>query len=56
MVPEGLFTRIFYIPYEERLLDFEPDVAPLLELDSPMIDGIKELSTVIERYGLGEER
>jgi len=54
MVPDELFTDVFYIPYEDSLLDFEPDVAPLLEMDIPLMAEIKALSAAIETYGLKE--
>ncbi|NOY98593.1 MAG: AAA family ATPase [Chloroflexi bacterium] len=54
LIPAGLFTDTFYLPYEDRLLDFEPDVAPLLDMDSEMVSQVEALCAAIEKYGLKE--
>jgi len=49
------FESVHFIPYDERLLEFEPDIAPLLSLE-PVPDFVKQiedLSLTIEKHGLG---
>lgn len=56
LVPDDLFTTIHYLPYEDRLLDFEPDVAPLLDMSpTPLLTSRMEtLCETIEQFGLKE--
>ena len=52
-IPSGLFTTIHYLPFDETLLDFEPDVGPLLNTTpaSPLVEKVSDLREVIEKYG-----
>ena len=54
MMPSELFTDVFFVPMEERLLDFEPDISPLLDLEpkSDMVRVMESLCESIEEYGL----
>lgn len=48
-----LFAGQFIIPYEEELLECEPDVTPMLsgEQSSPFLTGIREIQEALENYG-----
>lgn len=48
-----LFSEQFIIPYEEELLECEPDVTPMLSFDpsSSFVAGIKEIQAALEYYG-----
>lgn len=54
MIPPNLFTDIFFVPMEERLLDFEPDISPLLDIEpkSEMVKAMESLCESVEDYGL----
>lgn len=49
---EGVFSGRFYIPYEEMMQLYEPDVRPLLSINSEFVDGIREIQMTVERYGV----
>ncbi len=46
-----LFEGKFYLPYEENLIEYEPDVQPLLATGSPFVRGIGELRDILVQYG-----
>ncbi|MBN1165827.1 MAG: AAA family ATPase [Methanospirillaceae archaeon] len=46
-----LFTGRVFLPYEEDLIGYEPDVRPLLTTDSPFVSGIEELRDILVQYG-----
>jgi len=47
-----LFNSEFYLPYEDKLLDYEPNVEPLLNLNPPLrfIEKLKELQQALEKH------
>ena len=49
----SLFTKEFHIPYEEKLLEYEPNVGPLIDMNPPLafVDRLKELQQALEEYG-----
>jgi CO dehydrogenase maturation factor len=49
----ALFSEQFIIPYEEELLECEPDVTPILsgERNKGFITGIRHLQEMLEDYG-----
>jgi CO dehydrogenase maturation factor len=49
---EGLFSGKHYIPYDEMMLLYDPDVRPLLEEESEFVDGVRELLISLEMHGL----
>jgi len=51
-----LFTEQFYIPYEEKLIECEPGVEPVIDMEpsTAFIEKLKELQRRMERYGTGE--
>jgi len=49
---EGVFSGKFYLPYEEMMMLHEPDVRPLLSMNSEFVDGIREIQMTVERYGV----
>ncbi len=46
-----LFSEKFYLPYEEKLIECEPDVQSLIGENSLFIEGIKEIQNVLKGYG-----
>jgi len=48
------FTEIIYVPYEDSLLEYEPNVGPILDKTpiSPFVKKIEELQRIVEKYGL----
>ncbi|MDP3013307.1 MAG: AAA family ATPase, partial [Candidatus Subteraquimicrobiales bacterium] len=49
----NLFEGKVFLPYEEDLIEYEPDVQPLLATDSPFVRGIEELRDILVQYGTG---
>ena len=49
---EGFFSGKFFIPYEEMMYLYDPDIRPLLDERSEFVDGVKEIQMIIERYGI----
>ena len=49
---EGYFSGKFYIPYDEMMLLYDPDVRPILEEQSEFVDGVRELLISLEMHGL----
>ena len=48
----GLFSGIHYIPYDEMMILYDPDVRPMLEEQSEFVDGVRELLLSLEMHGL----
>lgn len=46
------FNTIFYLPFDEDVLDFEPDVTPLLDENSPFMENVREIFNSIRQYGI----
>ena len=46
------FNGEFYLPYEDKLLDYEPNVEPLLNMNPPLplIEKLKELQQALEKH------
>lgn len=49
---EDVFSGRFYIPYDEMMELYDPDVRPLLSENSEFVNGVREILMDIERYGL----
>jgi CO dehydrogenase maturation factor len=49
---EEVFSAKFYVPYDEQMQLYEPDVRPLLSEPSEFVDGIRELQMSIQMHGL----
>lgn len=49
---EGSFSGVFYIPYDEQMQIYDPDVRPLLSEPSEFVDGIRELQMSVQMHGL----
>ena len=49
----SLFSEQFVIPYEEQLLECEPDVTPMLSTNptSSFVTSMKNIQTTLEYYG-----
>ena len=49
----SLFSEQFVIPYEEQLLECEPDVTPMLSTNptSSFVTSMKKIQTTLEYYG-----
>lgn len=48
------FTEIIFVPYEESLLDYEPNIGLVLNeiIQTPFVKKINELQRIVEKYGL----
>ncbi len=46
------FTEIFALPYDENVLETEPDVTPLLDSNTPYINKMKNIVDTIAEYGM----
>jgi len=46
------FNEVFVLPYDENILETEPDVTPLLDMDTPYIQAMKEIVKTIATYGI----
>lgn len=46
------FNEVFTLPYDENILETEPDVTPLLDKDTPYINAMKGVVDVIAAYGM----
>lgn len=48
------FTEIIFVPYEESLLDYEPNIGLVLNkiTQTPFVKKINELQKIVEKYGL----
>jgi len=46
-----LFSEQFVIPYEEKMLECEPDTEPMLDEDSPFTESIRKIQAALEHYG-----
>ncbi len=44
------FKKVFYAPLEEKILEVEPDVRPILEQDTHYLEVIKELKKEMEKF------
>ena len=44
---DGLFKKIFFAPYYEKLFDLEPFVKPIVETNSPYLDILVELRNLL---------
>ncbi len=51
----NLFTEQFYLPYEEKLIEYEPGVGPVIDMEPPtaFIDRLEEVQRKMEIYGRG---
>lgn len=49
---EGHFSGKFYIPYDEMMLLYDPDVRPMLDEPSEFVDGVREIQMSLEMHGL----
>jgi len=47
----GYFDEVFTFPFDEKILLTEPDVSPLLQQDSPYVEAVKKMVSVLEQYG-----
>lgn len=48
---KGLFSGMFYLPYEPEMLECEPDVTPIVGSGSSFVKGVEEIQQALERYG-----
>lgn len=50
----GNFTEIIFVPYEESLLEYEPNIGLILNKipPPPFVKKIEELQRIVEKYGL----
>jgi len=46
------FTEIFTLPYDENVLETEPDVTPLLDSNTPYIKAMENIVESIAKYGM----
>lgn len=46
-----LFSEQFVIPYEERMLECEPNTEPMLNEDSPFTESIRKIQAALKHYG-----
>lgn len=47
-----LFTEMFFLPYEEQLIECEPDVEPMLaSTSSPFVKGLRAVQSALVQYG-----
>jgi CO dehydrogenase maturation factor len=46
------FNEVFVLPYDENILETEPDVTPLLDMDTPYIQSMKKIVKTIAGYGI----
>jgi len=46
------FDEVFVLPYDEKVLETEPDVTPLLDSDTPYIEAMRKIADKIVEYGL----
>jgi len=46
------FNEVFALPYDENILETEPDVTPLLDMDTPYIHAMKQLVNILAEYGI----
>lgn len=49
---EDVFCGRFYIPYEEMMQLYDPDVRPMLNEYSDFVNGIREIQMTVEQYGM----
>ncbi len=45
------FTEVFTLPFDEKLLETEPDVTPILESNSEYITQVKKIKDVLKKLG-----
>lgn len=45
-----LFDEVFYLPYYEKLLLYEPDISPVLDEDSPYMNEIRRIKEVLLKH------
>lgn len=45
------FNEVFVLPYDENILETEPDVTPLLDMDTPYINAVKQIVDTLAVYG-----
>ncbi|WP_342676627.1 AAA family ATPase [Methanofollis sp. UBA420] len=52
-----IFTDRFFLPYEERLIECEPDVGPMLAAvpSSLFVEGLRAVGSALVRYGTKEQ-
>jgi len=48
------FNEVFVLPYDENILETEPDITPLLDSDTPYINAMKKLVNTLIDYGMRE--
>jgi len=48
------FNEVFVLPYDENILETEPDITPLLDSDTPYISTMKKLVNTLTDYGMRE--
>ncbi len=46
------FTEIFTLPYDENILETEPDVTPLLDMNTPYINAMEKIVDILVKYGM----
>jgi len=46
------FNEVFALPYDENILETEPDVTPLLDQDTPYINAMKKIVDTLVDYGM----
>ncbi|PWR76328.1 AAA family ATPase [Methanospirillum stamsii] len=49
---EELFSGKYFIPYDEMMIMYDPDVRPMLSEQSEFVDGVRELQMTLEMHGL----
>jgi len=49
----SLFSDVFELPYEERLLEYEPNIIPMFSHDErwPLLREVRRLQETLQRYG-----
>jgi CO dehydrogenase maturation factor len=45
------FNEVFVLPHDENILETEPDVTPLLDMNTPYINAIKQIVNSLAEYG-----
>ncbi|MCD6420003.1 MAG: AAA family ATPase [Synergistetes bacterium] len=53
----NLFSEVFELPYEEKLLEYEPNIIPMFsqERTLPLVREVCRLQEVLQRYGEAEK-
>jgi CO dehydrogenase maturation factor len=46
------FNEVFTLPFDEKVMETEPDVTPLLDQDTPYIHAMKKIADTLADYGM----